>query len=262
MADDGFIVPPPWLVPPAAPVTPRIEQADDTPDPITVPPGVADSATFRMPQERQRTPPPPPAPDVVFFPSTPGLPPAPPVQADPPAPPTTPTPMAPPPPPPGAAPLLPPPPPVQLAPPAPPVQSAPPAPPVQLAPPAPPVVEVDDSTVHVSRQARAWRLELGESPPVIVRGALFLGRNPSANSEHPDASVLAVNDPSKSVSKTHAMLELREGGLWLTDLHSTNGCRVLAPDGSEVALKPGEAFAVAAGSTIELGEYAIRVSHG
>ncbi|MGV8882481.1 MAG: FHA domain-containing protein [Rhodoglobus sp.] len=245
MADDGFIVPPPWLVPPAAPAKPVDEQADEAPDPITVPPGVADSATFRIPQERQRTPPPPPAPDVVFFPSTPGLPPAPPVQADPPAPPTTPTPTAPPPPPSGAAPLLPPPPPVELA------------PPVGL---APPVVEVDDSTVHVSRQARAWRLELGESPPVVVRGALFLGRNPSANSEHPQASVLAVDDPSKSVSKTHALIELRDGGLWLTDLHSTNGCRVLAPDGSELTLMPGEAVAVAVGSTIELGEYAIRVS--
>ena len=247
MADDGFIVPPPWLVPPAAPAEPAAEQADDTPDPITVPPGVADSATFRLPQERQRTPPPPPAPDVVFFPSAPGLPPAPPVHADPPAPPTTPTPTAPPPPP--AVPLLPPPPP-------PPVQLAPPA------PPAPPAVEVDDSTVHVSRQVRAWRLELGDSPPVVVRGALFLGRNPSANSEHPQASVLAVDDPSKSVSKTHAMIELRDGGLWLTDLHSTNGCRVLAPDGSELMLTPGVSSPVSAGSTIELGEYPIRVSHG
>lgn len=146
-----------------------------------------------------------------------------------------------------------------------PVPSAPPPPPPgfeaavpDVSPPAPPTTPTPVVPVVAS-----WTLALENGLTVPVTGAVYLGRNPSAGAEHPSAATLTIDDPRKSVSKTHALLVVDGSAAWLTDLHSTNGCTVLAAaDGSETVLVPGEPFAVTAGATIELGEYKIRLSHG
>ncbi|WP_405467847.1 FHA domain-containing protein [Microbacterium sp. Ld4] len=63
-----------------------------------------------------------------------------------------------------------------------------------------------------------------------------LGRNPVAPSDSPDAQRIAIDDVTRTVSKTHALLRL-EGGSWtITDLASTNGVFVGdADDEAEVS---------------------------
>lgn len=306
MADEDFIVPPAWLASTPAPAPAAPPVSEDAPEVITLPPGMADSATHRLPPERQRTP--PAKPEVTFFPGAPGAP----APSAPPPPPVVSTPAAPPPPPapsqsfpppsasaqgfpppaapqrpatPPAAPqrsFPPPAPPVAYSTPstpppppaaptyAPPAYAPPPAPLTQApAPPAPAVVPpVAPPTpppaaapVAAAAPAARWSLALENGLTVPVTGAVYLGRNPSAGAEHPSAATLTIDDPRKSISKTHALLVVDGGAAWLTDLHSTNGCAVLGDDGSELVLTPGVALAVPAGSTIELGEYAIRLTH-
>ncbi len=66
-------------------------------------------------------------------------------------------------------------------------------------------------------------------------------------------------DTTKSVSKTHAVVEVLDGALWVTDLNSTNGVFVTAPDTDDVQAVPMERTPVPAGSDIELGEFIIQV---
>jgi len=138
------------------------------------------------------------------------------------------------------------------------------------APVAPPTATAED-TIHdvpvaesasPRRAAPAWRLIVpGHPDPVTVDGTVFLGRNPVATPGVAATGLLALDDPAKSVSKTHAMLEVDASGLWVHDLDSTNGVWVAPADGEPVEAVPGRRIEVPADSTLELGDFVIRVEH-
>jgi hypothetical protein len=112
------------------------------------------------------------------------------------------------------------------------------------------------------RAAPAWRLHVpGVPEPVLVEGTLYLGRNPTA-APGTVAGTLSLVDPAKSVSKTHAMLEQDDEGLWVHDLDSTNGVWVVADGSDPVEVVPGRRIQVPANSVLELGDLALRVEHG
>jgi len=135
--------------------------------------------------------------------------------------------------------------------------------PVQPAPAAAEEPAEDDATRVAARHAApAWRLVVPGYGPVPVEGTLFLGRNPVATAGHPDARVLAIADEAKSLSKTHAMLELDGDLLWVHDLDSTNGVWVVPVDGEAVEVVPGHRAPVPAGGDLELGDLVIQVEHG
>lgn len=123
---------------------------------------------------------------------------------------------------------------------------------------------IDDATrVKPSRRAApTWRLVIDGREPVIVEGALYLGRKPVAGAEHPQARLLVVDDEARSVSKTHALLEVDSGALWVHDLHSTNGVWVVPAGEDAIEVTPGERAPVPAGSELELGDLVIQVEHG
>lgn len=130
-------------------------------------------------------------------------------------------------------------------------------------PPAP--VERDEITFFPAAPgiavAARWRLTFDGAGEVIVDDVLFLGRDPVATAAHAGAPVLALSDETKSVSKTHAMVEVVGGVLRIHDLDSTNGVWVSAPGSDPVEVVPGEPVVVASGSRVELGDFALRVTH-
>ena len=133
-------------------------------------------------------------------------------------------------------------------------------------PPPPAAAPADDRTVVVARTPRAaagWRLRMPDRPePVPVDRATLLGRNPAAIDGIRDAALLPIEDPGRSVSKTHALLEPEETMLWVRDLDSTNGVRIVPPAAAPVEVRPGERVEVPPGAVLELGDYAIRVERG
>jgi hypothetical protein len=108
-------------------------------------------------------------------------------------------------------------------------------------------------------QPGAWRLRAPGGLEVLLLRPVVLGRDPSAEAARPDAAPIPLDDPARSVSKTHALVEVVAGRVTVTDLHSTNGTRVLTSDGEARELAPGVASEVAGGSTLLLGEFAVRV---
>jgi hypothetical protein len=202
--DSPFIIPGP---PPA----PKQAQSDaaQTPDPIvapdfiTLPPGIADSATHRVDTPRPPRAERPLKDEVVFFPTVPGI-----------------------------------------------------------VPPPPPEADAGETIAASPRPApRNWKLFFADREPVSMAGPLFIGRNPVVNPDVPGAAALPLNDPEKTLSKTHALLEVDDDTLWVTDLHSTNGVIVVGDDDSELLLEDGVRTAVPAGSSIEFGTYPIRAEH-
>ncbi len=202
-------------------------------------------------------PPPPPAPVAP--------PPPPPPSAAPPPP------SPPPPPPPPATPVAPPPPPA-AAPPAAPstvrqsssglvvgVPGRVPPPPL---PPAAPATtqpgDLDETRLTSTPDGvRRWEVVFDDGRRMTVEGAVALGRRPAAPPSHATAAPVAVDDPKKSVSKTHAVLTAEAGALFVTDLHSTNGTTVTNVVGETTSCPPDVAVPVGDGCTVAIGEFAM-----
>ena len=220
--NDSFIAMPPPGGPAAQKTTDAAPAADSVEaDFISLPPGIAlDSGTFKVPA---RTPPTrEPAPEIVFVPA--------PI---------------------GAAPVLP-----VVKPAA--VEPAPVADPAEA--PAPPTTPVPvPVAAAVPAPAPAWRLHLPDGGATVALDAtVLIGRNPAASVDRPLATLLPVADLTKSVSKTHALLEIDGGVLWVHDLDSTNGVYVVVGD-DVIEVVPGTRVVVPAGADLELGEYVMRV---
>ena len=118
--------------------------------------------------------------------------------------------------------------------------------PVELEPPAAP--------------ASQWSLLLHDGSLVQLAGTMLLGRDPARLPGWESASLVKLNDPDKTVSKTHAGMDTTDGSLTVVDLESTNGVAVTAPGGEPVPLTPGLPHVVTNGSTVLFGSYAVVAS--
>lgn len=242
------ILPPPGAVLKAEPTPVEPELVDLEPL-IGLPPGVLDSGTYRLPTPR--TPKPGRLDDApVFFPSSaPGLPPVVvPVEGDDPAPPTAPAPTA-------------------VAP------ATAPAPIVApiVAPLDAPLDAADeafDDATRASlgrRSAPAWRLALPDGREVLLERTTLVGRDPAAGGQWSDAALLSITDPGKSVSKTHAALELTATGqLLVHDLDSTNGVYLRYPgsaEGSEeTEVTSGAPALIEPGVELNFGDFTVMLT--
>ncbi|MGV8907370.1 MAG: FHA domain-containing protein [Propionicimonas sp.] len=121
----------------------------------------------------------------------------------------------------------------------------------------------DESLFHTrmvqqSDAALPWFARLHDGQLLPLATATVLGRNPAAPSGS-DAKPIPVDDPNRSVSKTHALLELRQGLPWVTDLHSTNGTTLTNEVGEAVVCEPGTPVPVGDGWQVGLGEYSLAI---
>lgn len=105
-----------------------------------------------------------------------------------------------------------------------------------------------------------WSLLLHDGSLVQLTGTMLLGRDPSRVAGWENASLVKLNDPDKTVSKTHAGVDTRDGSLTVVDLDSTNGVAVIAPGAEATPLTPGMPHPVANGSTVLFGSYAVVAS--
>lgn len=117
---------------------------------------------------------------------------------------------------------------------------------------------IDMTRTHLSRPmtpapVTTVVLEVESGERFVVDTKALVGRNPQA----PDGSgwiLIKVEDPTRSVSKTHAELGVDTAGLWLTDRGSTNGTVVSAPGLPPRVAEPGARVRVPVGSTIHVGD--------
>ncbi len=108
-------------------------------------------------------------------------------------------------------------------------------------------------TGETAARRPATSIDLPSGQRVQVAERTLVGRNPQPDPDRP-AALLRLEDPTRSVSKTHLELVPTADGLVLTDLGSTNGTAAIAPDGEVRELTPGTPVTVTTGWAVQAGD--------
>ncbi|WP_022878980.1 DUF805 domain-containing protein [Microbacterium sp. B19] len=119
-----------------------------------------------------------------------------------------------------------------------------------------PASDLESTRLVPPSSVSGWTLDLPDGRSLPVDGAVSFGRDPV--SDH-GGVLVPVDDPARSMSKTHARFDFAGGAVMVTDLHSTNGTRVEAPGVPAVSVAPGLSAVVPAGATVFLGDYRVRL---
>ncbi|HJV98869.1 MAG TPA: RDD family protein [Arthrobacter sp.] len=98
------------------------------------------------------------------------------------------------------------------------------------------------------------RIRLDDGRDFQLDRNVLVGRNPVGQAGEQQAQLLAVEDPGRSISKTHLHVLTDGAGVWVTDRNSTNGSAVTTPDGLRTPLQPGVPAFVSPGSTVHFGD--------
>lgn len=118
--------------------------------------------------------------------------------------------------------------------------------------------DVFDETVVTRRKRTPWTLVPASGRSVPVTGSVvILGRRPVADPAFPGAQLVAIDDDTRTVSKTHARLHLREDTWTIVDLDSTNGVLLADAAGAENEVTPN--IEVVVGERFLLGDAEIRL---
>ena len=116
-------------------------------------------------------------------------------------------------------------------------------------------------TMIASRRGKTkfWTLDLPDGSVEVVVGSVIVGRAASPVPGRVGARLLSIEDPTRSVSKNHAIFTDENGVLLVEDLGSMNGIVVTRADGHETELSPGIRLRLDHGSTVELGDLLLTV---
>lgn len=124
--------------------------------------------------------------------------------------------------------------------------------------------EDSDATVHALTGSMARSVSTQAAPPhlrlvpltggqaIALSAIALVGRAPENISRYNAAEAIRLSDSSRTVSKTHACIVPMSDGAWISDLHSTNGTRVIM-DGVLTRLLPDVPVPVLPGTTIYFG---------
>lgn len=100
------------------------------------------------------------------------------------------------------------------------------------------------------------RIRMSSGPSVDVDRRIVIGRSPSvyrvAATDVP--RLVTVSSPHQDISRSHVEVRSEDWNLVVTDLHSTNGTLVRAPDRPDQLLHPGQSMVVDPGWTVDLGD--------
>ena len=106
-------------------------------------------------------------------------------------------------------------------------------------------------------------LRASDGETVELVGSVLVGRAPARDrARTPDPVLLTVTSPSHDISRTHLEVFASGWDVGVTDLHSTNGTVLVAPDGTIRTMDPGETAWVALGTSLELADgISVRIDH-
>ncbi|TWX38505.1 FHA domain-containing protein [Frigoribacterium sp. ACAM 257] len=96
---------------------------------------------------------------------------------------------------------------------------------------------------------------------LVVDGPVVVGRRPEQAAAEVGSAAFAVTDPERSTSRAHAVFDVVDGQLVVTDRGSGNGT-VAHRAGVEIACVEGQPVALRPGDELELGSVAATVAAG
>lgn len=103
-------------------------------------------------------------------------------------------------------------------------------------------------------------LTIDDGTSVTVTGVGLIGRNPQPRGAEEIEHLVAVDDPGRSLSRTHARVGVDDEQFFVEDLGSANGTAVVSADGVSIRVFPGEKVAVPPEGQIQIGERSITVA--
>jgi hypothetical protein len=107
------------------------------------------------------------------------------------------------------------------------------------------------------------RVRFGPGQDLPLDVPIVIGRDPALPAGYPgDAQLCAASDPGRQVSKTHLALFARAGQVFVEDLFSTNGTKVVEPGGRIAEVPPGTALPVPIGARVRFGSLEVEVRPG
>jgi pSer/pThr/pTyr-binding forkhead associated (FHA) protein len=98
----------------------------------------------------------------------------------------------------------------------------------------------------------------GQREQVAQGVAVVMGRGPSPQVE--GDQLLVVTDGERTLSKSHLRLEHTSGGVWVTDLGSTNGTELLEDEGPPQKLATGARTRLEDSVRVRMGHRTVSVS--
>jgi pSer/pThr/pTyr-binding forkhead associated (FHA) protein len=101
--------------------------------------------------------------------------------------------------------------------------------------------------------ATEWKLIDTDGTAFPLHSSNVLGRRPSTAKAPENAQLVALSDPARVLSRTHARIEVEDDFLWVIDLDSTNGTEVVDADGEVKICLPGKPYALGPGASLSLG---------
>ncbi|MCC6614502.1 MAG: response regulator [Anaerolineae bacterium] len=87
-----------------------------------------------------------------------------------------------------------------------------------------------------------------------VRDTMVIGRSDAEQHIFPEIDLLPYSAFSHGVSRRHAIIEMRDGRLYIKDLDSTNGTRL-----NNAPLKPGEPYRLHHGDQLSFGQLHVQI---
>ena len=113
-----------------------------------------------------------------------------------------------------------------------------------------------EATIVVPRSKKptSWKLVDLDGTAYALHPSNVLGRKPAPASAPEDAQLVSLSDAERVLSRTHALLEVENDELWVTDLGSTNGTDVLDAEGHiAITCEPGARQLIASGQSLSFG---------
>jgi pSer/pThr/pTyr-binding forkhead associated (FHA) protein len=102
-------------------------------------------------------------------------------------------------------------------------------------------------------------LTLDNGQIIAIRGSALVGRYPDPGNDAID-HLIAIDDPERTLSKTHFRLHWQDSTLWITDCNSGNGTTVLQQPGFSTHLTPGVPHELRYDDVVQAGEVTFTVT--
>ncbi len=99
-----------------------------------------------------------------------------------------------------------------------------------------------------------YTLSFSSGDTVEVTGSGLIGRRPITQPGEAVDQLVAVNDPARSVSKTHLEFGLEGDELWICDRYSGNGTVARPLGGVARQCEAGRRYRVTRGTRVEIGD--------
>lgn len=118
--------------------------------------------------------------------------------------------------------------------------------------------DVDATRMAAPRRPASWSIVLPDGTQHSVNTSAVIGRAPDPHAYGVSLGI-SVGEAQKSVSKSHAIVEVVGSALRVRDLGSVNGVVVVRPDGSDAEATTATWIDLSDGDELELGELVLQV---